>query len=172
MNYTDFQALPVISAGNIPIDTQIAALTTGDYFLFESQEWQKGDYGVNPSQRGEGTELRHKVHYQRKVAAPTTRSNGNVKDYDAYGVSNPSSGVLYVSEYDLLESDGRTAETRAAVRVGKDKLEQTGADWDTSTFPETLRTDQSGDNYQDGPNASRDDDAAHDVINGGGKWTI
>lgn len=140
MNYTDFNALPVIAPSGVGL------LTAGDYFLFPGQEKQKGDYGANKSQRGEGTELRHKVHYQRKV-----------DPIDAYGITGPDVG--YVSEYDLLESDPTTNETRSGVRLGKNKLDDSAPG-------------ATGDNYQDGPNASRDDDAAHDVINQGGKWVI
>lgn len=162
MKYTDFQALTVISGGQAQID----GLAAGTYFLFESQEWQKGDYGVNPSQRGEGTELRHKIHYQRKV-----------DPIDSYGITGPAVG--YVPEYDLLEADITSDETLTVVREGKDKLEDTktfsaGPERDGSGPRLTGTSLPGGNNYQPGPNASRDDDVQPDKLksNSKGQWTI
>jgi hypothetical protein len=101
MKYTDFQNLLVISGGQ----TQIDGLAAGTYFLFASQEWQKGRYGVAKSQRGEGTDERHKIHYQRKVDA-----------VDSEGVTGPACG--YVPEYDVLESDTLADESKTATRKG------------------------------------------------------
>lgn len=102
IKYSDFQALPVLAT-----NTLIAALSAGELFLMPSQEWQKGAYGVGNSQNGKGTDLRHKVHYQRKV-----------DPIDAYGVTGPACG--YVPQYDVLESDDRANETKTAVRRGQD----------------------------------------------------
>jgi len=99
MKYTDFQNLLVITSGN----SEIAGLAAGTYFLFSAQEWQKGDYGVGNSQAGKGTDLRHKVHYQRKV-----------DPIDSYGIVGPAVG--YVAEYDVLEDDYQGTESKTPVR--------------------------------------------------------
>jgi len=117
MKYTDFQNLVVLSAGVQTEAEQIAKLSAGDYFLFSSQEWQKGGYVAGSGQGAstgaasgtlrKGTDRRHKVHYQRKV-----------DPIDAYGITGPAVG--YVPEYDVLESDNIANETKTAVRRGQE----------------------------------------------------
>ena len=179
MNYTEFQALTVI--GNVDPNTQIEALSGGTPFIFKSQKNQLGDYGGLGAAgqarkvQEKGTELRHKVHFQRRITIVTDFGPPVVE----HNMEYPQGVIkLYVAEYDLLTSDPRTDERlEFPVRVGKDKLKNSkqNADGAVQSFDadgNVISTLPVGDNYQPGPNASRDDDAAHDIINHGGKWEI
>ena len=99
MKYFDFQALPVIPKATQTAD--IAALSAGEYFLFESQEWQKNGIAIDPK----AIDVRHKIHYQRKT-----------DPIDSYGITGPACG--YVPEYDVLESDIGADQTKTAYRKG------------------------------------------------------
>lgn len=101
MNYTDFQALPVVSAGTMVAD--ITALSPGDDFLFESQVWQKGNF--TRAERGKGTELRHKVHFQKRIA-DMEYPQGVVKQF--------------IPQYAVLESDYAGSESKTPTRKALD----------------------------------------------------
>jgi len=162
MKYTEFQALPVIPKATQTAD--IAALSAGEYFLFESQAWQLETLPVSGG--GMHVDLRHKIHYQRKT-----------DPIDSYGITGPACG--YVPEYGILEADVTSDETLTVVREGKDKKvdEKTfsaGPEFEGGGPRLTGTTLPGGDNYQPGPVAGRDDDVQPDKLkaNSKGRWTI